>query len=199
MSCQAGRILAQVCSIGCVRRGTCAYKTNNIESINILFFTNQNQHTMQKIVTFLWFDGQAEEAVNFYTSVFKDSKIITIARYPDVVPNMKGKVLTAVFELNGQRFMALDGGPQFKFSEAISLFINCDNQQEIDYFWEKLTAGGGQESRCGWLKDKFGLSWQVVPANMGELMQPKDPAKGGRAVQALMQMSKISIKILEEA
>ncbi len=154
---------------------------------------------MQKIVTFLWFDGQAEEAVKFYTSLFKDSKIVTIARYPDSVPGLGGKVLTAVFELNGQRFMALDGGPQFKFSEAISLFINCDNQEEIDYFWSKLTADGGKEGNCGWLKDKFGLSWQVVPARMGELMQPTDPAKGGRAIQALMQMSKISIKTLEEA
>lgn len=154
---------------------------------------------MQKIVTFLWFDGQAEEAVKFYTSLFKDSKIVTIARYPDAVPGLGGKVLTAVFELNGQRFMALDGGPQFKFSEAISLFINCDNQEEIDYFWNKLTADGGKEGNCGWLKDKFGLSWQVVPSNMGELMQPKDPARGGRAIQALMQMSKISIKTLEEA
>lgn len=154
---------------------------------------------MQKIVTFLWFDGQAEEAVKFYTSLFKDSKIITIARYPDSVPGMGGKVLTAVFELNGQRFMALDGGPQFKFNESISLFINCEDQQEIDYFWNKLTADGGQESRCGWLKDKFGLSWQVVPANMGELMQPKDPAKSGRAAQALMGMSKINIRELAEA
>ena len=154
---------------------------------------------MQKIVTFLWFDGQAEEAVKFYTSLFKDSKIVTIARYPDAVPGLGGKVLTAVFELNGQRFMALDGGPQFKFSEAISLFINCDHQEEIDYFWNKLTADGGKEGNCGWLKDKFGLSWQVVPSNMGELMQPKDPARGGRAIQALMQMSKISIKTLEEA
>ena len=154
---------------------------------------------MQKIVTFLWFDGQADEAVKFYTSVFKDSKIITIARYPDSVPGFGGKVLTAVFELNGQRFMALDGGPQFKFNEAISLFINCDGQQEIDYFWNKLIADGGRESQCGWLKDKFGLSWQVVPANMGELMQPGDPAKGGRAVQALMKMSKINIKELADA
>jgi predicted 3-demethylubiquinone-9 3-methyltransferase (glyoxalase superfamily) len=154
---------------------------------------------MQKIVTFLWFDGQAEEAVKFYTSLFKDSKIVTIARYPDSVPGLGGKVLTAVFELNGQRFMALDGGPQFKFNEAVSLFINCDNQEEIDHFWNKLTADGGKEGNCGWLKDKFGLSWQVVPASMGELMQPADPSKGGRAIQALMQMSKISIKTLEEA
>jgi predicted 3-demethylubiquinone-9 3-methyltransferase (glyoxalase superfamily) len=154
---------------------------------------------MQKIVTFLWFDGQAEEAVNFYTSLFKDSKIITMARYPDSVPGLGGKVLTAVFELNGQRFMALDGGPEFKFNESISLFINCDNQQEIDYFWNKLTADGGKEGRCGWLKDKYGLSWQVVPVNMGELMQSKDPSKGGKAIQALMQMSKISIAGLQEA
>lgn len=154
---------------------------------------------MQKIVTFLWFDGQAEEAVTFYTSLFKDAKIITMARYPDSVPGMGGKVLTAVFELNGQRFMALDGGPQFKFNESISLLINCEDQAEIDYFWNKLTADGGRESRCGWVKDKYGLSWQVVPANMGELMQSKDPAKSGRAVQALMGMSKINIKELAEA
>jgi len=154
---------------------------------------------MQKIVTFLWFDGQAEEAVTFYTSLFKDAKIITMARYPDSVPGMGGKVLTAVFELNGQRFMALDGGPQFKFNESISLLINCEDQAEIDYFWNKLTADGGRESRCGWVKDKYGLSWQVVPTNMGELMQSKDPAKSGRAVQALMGMSKINIKELAEA
>jgi predicted 3-demethylubiquinone-9 3-methyltransferase (glyoxalase superfamily) len=133
----------------------------------------------------LWFDGKAKEAAEFYCSVFKDSKIITDT--PMVVQ----------FELNGSRFMGLNGGPHFKFNEAVSLVVNCENQEEIDYYWEKLTGDGGQESMCGWLKDKYGLSWQIVPSNMGKLMT--DPARAQRVMPVLMQMKKLDIRKLEEA
>jgi len=146
----------------------------------------------QKIVTFLWFNDQAEEAMNLYTSLFNDSKILSVNR-------MGEKVLTATFELAGQQFIALNGGPQFPFTEAVSLFIKCDSQEEVDFFWNKLIADGGQEGRCGWLKDKFGLSWQVVPTRMGELLGDPDPARAGRAMQAMMQMNKLDIAALEKA
>ncbi|WP_118950938.1 VOC family protein [Taibaiella helva] len=146
----------------------------------------------QKIVTFLWFNDQAEEAMNLYTNLFNDSKILSVNR-------MGEKVLTATFELAGQQFIALNGGPQFPFTEAVSLFIKCDSQEEVDFFWNKLTADGGQEGRCGWLKDKFGLSWQVVPTRMGELLGDPDPARAGRAMQAMMQMNKLDIAALEKA
>lgn len=146
----------------------------------------------QKIVTFLWFNDQAEEAMNLYTNLFNDSKILSVNR-------MGEKVLTATFELAGQQFIALNGGPQFPFTEAVSLFIKCDSQKEVDFFWNKLTADGGQEGRCGWLKDKFGLSWQVVPTRMGELLGDPDPARAGRAMQAMMQMNKLDIATLEKA
>lgn len=146
----------------------------------------------QKIVTFLWFNDQAEEAMNLYTNLFNDSKILSVNR-------MGEKVLTATFELAGQQFIALNGGPQFSFTEAVSLFIKCDSQEEVDFFWNKLTADGGQEGRCGWLKDKFGLSWQVVPTRMGELLGDPDPARAGRAMQAMMQMNKLDIATLEKA
>lgn len=154
---------------------------------------------MQKISPFLWFDGNAEEAVTFYVSLFKNSKIETIARYGDEVPGMKGKVLTAIFELNGQRFMAIDGGPMYKFTEAISLYIDCEDQAEVDMLWEKLTANGGEESRCGWLKDRFGLSWQIIPRKLGELMTDPDPEKAGRVMQAMLKMSKIDTALLQQA
>ncbi|MBO9702857.1 MAG: VOC family protein [Sporocytophaga sp.] len=147
---------------------------------------------MQKITPFLWFDGQAEEAVNFYTSLFKDSKIVNMSRMPD------GKVMSATFLLNGQEFMALNGGPMFKFTEAISLFVKCETQAEIDNFWEKLSEGGSK-SRCGWLKDKFGLSWQIIPPVLGELMGDKDPAKSQRVMQAMLKMDKIIIQDLKDA
>lgn len=147
---------------------------------------------MQKITPFLWFDGQAEEAVNFYTSLFKDSKVVNMNRMPD------GKVISATFLLNGQEFMALNGGPMFKFTEAISLFVKCDTQTEIDSMWEKLSEGGSQ-GRCGWLKDKFGLSWQIVPPVLGELMGDKDPAKSQRVMQAMLKMDKIIIQDLKDA
>ena len=148
---------------------------------------------MQKITTFLWFDTQAEEAMKFYTSVFKNSKIVSTMPGPD------GKVMTGTFELEGQRFMALNGGPHFKFTEAISLFVNCETQAEVDELWNKLTAGGGAESQCGWLKDKFGLSWQIVPSALGRMFGDKDRAKAGRAMQAMLQMKKLDIAKLQRA
>lgn len=154
---------------------------------------------MQKIAPFLWFDSQAEEAANFYVSVFKNSKVGTIARYGESGPGPKGSVMTVGFELDGQKFTALNGGPIFKFTEAISLVVNCENQEEIDYFWEKLTADGGQEVQCGWLKDKYGLSWQVVPAILPELVKSDDPKKSERVMKALMQMKKLDIAKLKEA
>ena len=154
---------------------------------------------MQKITPFLWFDNQAEEAVNFYVSVFKNSKVGTIARYGDSGPGPKGSVMTIAFELDGQNFTALNGGPHFKFTEAVSLVVNCANQEEVDYFWEKLTADGGQEVQCGWLKDKYGLSWQVVPKILPELLQSGDPKKSERVMKALMQMKKLDVAKLKEA
>jgi predicted 3-demethylubiquinone-9 3-methyltransferase (glyoxalase superfamily) len=153
---------------------------------------------MQKITPFLWFDGKAEEAMKFYTSIFKNSKIGSVSRYGDAGPGPKGTVMSATFELEGQKFMALNGGPQFKFTEAISFFVNCETQQEVDELWEKLSAGG-QKSRCGWLKDKFGVSWQIIPTILGELLGDKDPAKSKRVMQAMLQMDKIDIEGLKRA
>jgi len=153
---------------------------------------------MQKIIPFLWFDGKAEEAANFYVSLFKDSRIVNISRYGDAGPAPKGTAMSATFELAGQRFIALNAGPQFKFSEAISFFINCETQQEVDDLWENLSSGG-QKSKCGWLKDKYGLSWQVIPTALGEMLQDKDPKKSQRVMQAMMQMTKIDIALLKQA
>ena len=153
---------------------------------------------MQKITPFLWFDGKAEEAMNFYTSIFKNSKIGRITRYGDAGPGPKGTVMSATFQLDGQEFMALNGGPQFKFTEAISFFVNCETQEEVDELWEKLSAGG-QKSRCGWLKDKYGLSWQIIPSALGEMLGDKDPEKSQRVMKAMLQMDKIDIKGLEQA
>ncbi len=153
---------------------------------------------MQKITPFLWFDTQAEEAMNFYTSIFKNSKIGRVTRYGDGGPGPKGTVMSATFELDGQQFKALNGGPLFKFSPAISFFVNCKTQQEVDELWEKLSAGGKTE-RCGWLTDKFGLSWQIIPAILGELLQDKDPKKTQRVMQAMLQMDKIDIETLKQA
>jgi predicted 3-demethylubiquinone-9 3-methyltransferase (glyoxalase superfamily) len=154
---------------------------------------------MQKITPFLWFDGKAEEAIKLYTSVFKNSKIINITYWADGSPFPKGQVMNGTFELDGQKFYAFDAGPQFKFTEAISFYVNCETQEEIDHFWNKLTADGGQESMCGWLKDKFGVSWQIVPPVLGQLLGDKDPAKSGRVMQAMMKMKKIIIADLQEA
>ena len=153
---------------------------------------------MQKIIPFLWFDGKAEEAANFYVSLFKNSRIVNISRYGDAGPGPKGTAMSATFELAGQRFIALNAGPQFKFSEAISFFINCETQQEVDDLWEKLSAGG-QKSKCGWLKDKYGLSWQVIPTALGDMLHDKDPKKSQRVMQAMLQMDKIDIARLKQA
>ena len=153
---------------------------------------------MTKITPFLWFDDKAEEAMNFYVSIFKNSKIGSVSRYGDGGPGPKGTVMSATFQLDGQKFMALNAGPQFPFTEAISFYVNCESQQEVDELWAKLTAGG-EESRCGWLKDKFGLSWQIIPSILGELLQDKDAAKSNRVMQAMLQMQKIDIKALQQA
>jgi len=153
---------------------------------------------MQKITPFLWFDGKAEEAMNLYISIFKNSKILSVTRYGEAGPGPKGTVMTAKFELNGQEFVALNGGPQFTFTEAISFVVNCETQQEVDELWEKLSAGG-QKSRCGWLKDKYGLSWQVVPTALVEMLQDKDAKKSNRVMQAMLQMNKIDIETLRRA
>jgi predicted 3-demethylubiquinone-9 3-methyltransferase (glyoxalase superfamily) len=153
---------------------------------------------MQKITPFLWFDSNAEEAMKFYVSIFKNSKIVSVARYGEAGPGPAGSVMTATFQLDGQEFMVLNGGPHFKFTEAISLFVNCETQEEVDELWEKLSAGG-QESRCGWLKDKFGLSWQIIPKALGVMLQDKDPEKSKRVMKAMLQMAKIDIKGLKQA
>jgi len=153
---------------------------------------------MQKITPFLWFDNQAEEAMDFYTSIFKDSKVLNVSRYGEGGPGQPGTVMTANFQLNGQEFMVLNGGPEFKFTEAISLFVSCQGQSEVDELWEKLTAGG-EEGQCGWLKDKFGLSWQIVPTELGEFLGNKDAQKAGRAMEAMLKMKKIDIQALKQA
>ena len=158
---------------------------------------------MTKIVPFLWFNDQAEEAVNFYVSLFKNSKIGRTSRYDAASAaasgQKEGSVLTIEFWLDGQPFNALNGGPMFKFTEAISYMINCEDQNEVDYYWSNLTSGGGEESQCGWLKDKFGLSWQVVPTRLSELLTDPDAAKASRVMQAMLRMKKIDIAALEEA
>jgi predicted 3-demethylubiquinone-9 3-methyltransferase (glyoxalase superfamily)/uncharacterized protein YndB with AHSA1/START domain len=153
---------------------------------------------MQKITPFLWFDDKAEEAANFYTSIFKNSKIESISRLPEGSPATKGTVMMVTFQLDGQEFMALNGGPVFKFTEATSLFVNCETQAEVDDYWEKLSAGG-EKGRCGWLKDKYGLSWQIVPTALGELMQGDDPERSKRVMQAMLKMDKIDMDGLKKA
>ncbi|GAA4104293.1 VOC family protein [Mucilaginibacter panaciglaebae] len=153
---------------------------------------------MSKITPFLWFDDNLDEAIKFYQSVFKNSRLLFEVQYGDAGPGPKGTTMTATFELEGQKFMALNGGPMFKFTEAISMFITCNNQDEIDYYWERL-AEGGQKSRCGWLKDKFGLSWQVVPYNLLQLLHNNDPQKASNVMQAMMKMDKMDMSALEEA
>ena len=158
---------------------------------------------MQKITPFLWFDDQAEEAVNFYTSIFKDSKIGRIFRYTEEAAEKTGcpvgSVLTIEFEIQGQKFVALNGGPMFKFNESVSFVVNCETQEEVDYFWGKLSSDGGEESACGWLRDKFGLSWQIVPTVLIDMLHDDDHEKSGRVMQAMLQMKKIDIKTLKDA
>jgi len=153
---------------------------------------------MPKITPFLWFDNNAEEAANFYTSIFKNSKINSVSRYGDAGPGPKGTAMTVGFTLDGQNFTALNGGPIFKFNESVSFVVHCKTQEEVDDYWDKLVAGG-KESQCGWLKDKFGLSWQIVPDALLELIQDKDPAKVQRVMQAMMKMVKIDIQKLKDA
>ena len=152
---------------------------------------------MQTIKTCLWFDGNAEEAAKFYTSIFDNSKITAISRYGETGPGPRGQVMVVIFELDGQEFMGLNGGPQFKFSEATSLVVSCKTQKELDRIWDRLLEGGGKPQQCGWLKDKFGFPWQVVPANIGDLM--KDPKKGDRVMKEVLKMVKIDIAALERA
>jgi predicted 3-demethylubiquinone-9 3-methyltransferase (glyoxalase superfamily) len=153
---------------------------------------------MQEITPFLWFDNQAEEAMNHYVSIFKNSRPGSITRYGDAGPGPKGSVMTASFELEGQQFTALNGGPHFRFTEAISFVVNCATQDEVDELWDKLSEGG-QTQQCGWLKDKFGLSWQIVPSVLMELMQDPDPQKSQRVMEAMLQMTKIEIAKLRQA
>jgi predicted 3-demethylubiquinone-9 3-methyltransferase (glyoxalase superfamily) len=153
---------------------------------------------MQKITPFLWFNDQAEEAVNFYASIFKNSRVGSITRYGEAGPGQKGKVMSATFQLAGQEFMALNGGPEFTFSPAISFFVTCKTQEEVDEFWEKLSEGG-EKQKCGWLKDKYGVSWQIVPTALGELLNDKDVQKSQRVMQAMLQMDKIDIQGLRLA
>ena len=153
----------------------------------------------QRIKTFLWYDANAEEAVKFYVSIFKNSKVLEVTRYGEAGPGPKGSVMTIEFQLEGQRFIALNGGPHFKFTEAISLSVECDSQKEIDRLWSRLTSGGGQESQCGWLKDKFGLSWQINPTLLGKMFADKDPKKVKRAMAAMLEMKKMDIAALKRA
>jgi predicted 3-demethylubiquinone-9 3-methyltransferase (glyoxalase superfamily) len=153
---------------------------------------------MQKITTFLWFDNQAEEAANYYISIFKNSKILGRSHYGDEAPRPKGSVLVVNFQLDGQNFTALNGGPAFKFSEAISLLVHCETQQEVDEMWEKLSAGG-EKSQCGWLKDKYGLWWQVVPTVLSQMLEGQDPEKANRVMKEIMKMGKLDIKRLQHA
>ena len=153
---------------------------------------------MQKITPFLWFDGKAEEAVNFYVSIFKNSRVGTITRYGDAGPGPKGTVMIATFQLEGQDFIALNGGPQYTFTPAISLFVDCKTQEEVDDLWNKLSEGG-KTDRCGWLRDKYGLSWQIIPSTLRELMGDKDPEKSKRVMKAMLQMTKIDIQGLQQA
>jgi len=153
---------------------------------------------MQKITPFLWFNDQAEEAMNFYLSIFKNSKTISVSRYGDAGPGPKGSVMVAKFQLDGQDFMALNGGPTFTFSPAVSFVVNCKTQEEVDEYWEKLSAGGAT-NQCGWLTDKFGLAWQIVPTALGEMLADKDPARSNRVMKAMLQMTKIDIAVLRRA
>jgi predicted 3-demethylubiquinone-9 3-methyltransferase (glyoxalase superfamily) len=153
---------------------------------------------MQKITPFLWFNDQAEEAMNFYVSIFKNSKVGRVTRYGDAGPGPKGSVMSATFQLDGQEFFALNGGPQYKFTPAISFFVNCETQSEVDELWEKLSAGG-RKDRCGWLQDKYGLSWQIIPSALITMLRDQDPAKANRVMQAMLQMDKIDIERLKQA
>ena len=154
---------------------------------------------MKKITPYLWFNNEAEEAAALYTSLFKGSRIVSVQRYGDAGPGPKGTAMVVVFELLGQEFIALNGGPEYKFTEAFSLYVSCKTQAEVDELWERLTSGGGEPGRCGWLKDKYGLSWQIIPTALVELLSDPDPVKSQRAMKAMLQMSKIEIEGLRRA
>ena len=153
---------------------------------------------MQKITPFLWFDNNAEEAMNYYVSIFPNSRILGVSRYGDAGPGPKGSLMVGTFEIDGLNFMALNGGPSHKLTEAFSLLVNCETQEEVDGLWEKLSAGG-KKDRCGWVKDKFGLSWQIIPVALGQMMQDKDPEKSKRVMEAMLKMDKIDIGLLKKA
>lgn len=153
---------------------------------------------MQRITPFLWFDDKAEEAMNFYTSIFEDSQIVSVTQYGEAGPAARGTVMSATFRLNGQEFIALNGGPRFTFTEAISLFVTCETQQEVDELWEKLSEGG-ETQQCGWLRDKYGLSWQIVPTVLGEMLQDADAEKSRRVMEAMLQMDKLDVQTLRQA
>ena len=163
----------------------------------MVFLTKKYKY-MQKITPFLWFNNNAEEAMNFYTSVFKNSKIVTISRYGDAGPGPKGSVMTGTIEIEGQEFYLLNGGPQYTFTPAVSFFVSCATQHEIDDLWDKLSAGG-KVQQCGWLQDQFGLSWQIVPSNLGSFLQSSDREKSNRAMKAMMQMVKLDMNVLQQA
>ena len=154
---------------------------------------------MNKITPFLWFDNQAEEAMNLYVSLFKNSKVLNVSRYGEGMPVPAGTVMSATFELDGQTVMALNAGPMYKFTEAFSFYVKCETQEEVDHFWNSLIANGGEEGQCGWLKDKFGLSWQIIPTALGELMGDPDPQKSRRVVEAMFKMKKIDVLTLQQA
>jgi predicted 3-demethylubiquinone-9 3-methyltransferase (glyoxalase superfamily) len=154
---------------------------------------------MQKIVPNLWFDTEAEEAANFYVSVFEDARILNVTHYTEAAPRQAGMVMTVEWELEGQRFIGINGGPQFKFDEAVSFQIECKDQAEVDYYWEKLTADGGKEGQCGWVTDKYGLAWQVTPAGIDELFADSDPERGRRAMEAMLKMGKLDVNALRAA
>ena len=154
---------------------------------------------MKKITPYLWFNNEAEEAAALYTSLFKGSRIVSVQRYGDAGPGPKGTAMVVVFELLGQEFIALNGGPEYKFTEAFSLYVSCETQAQVDELWERLTSGGGEPGRCGWLKDKYGLSWQIIPTALVELLSDPDPVKSQRAMKAMLQMSKIEIEGLRRA
>jgi len=154
---------------------------------------------MSEITPFLWFDHHAEEAMNIYVSIFPNSRVIELKHWPEGSPYPKGSAQAVVFELDGRRFMGMDAGPRFKFTEAISMFVSCQDQGEVDYYWEQLTADGGEEGMCGWLKDKFGLSWQIVPVQLMEALGDPDPGRAGRATEAMLKMRKIDVAAIQAA
>jgi predicted 3-demethylubiquinone-9 3-methyltransferase (glyoxalase superfamily) len=160
--------------------------------------STNKENQVQKITPFLWFDGNAEEAMNLYVSVFKNSKVGSVTRYGEAGPGPKGTVMSATFELEGQQFYALNGGPQYKFTPAISLFVSCETQKEVDQLWDKLSAGGHKD-RCGWLQDKYGLSWQIIPSMLGKMLADKNPRKSQSVMKAMLQMDKIDIAKLKQA